>query len=233
MSECAHRQAVQVSYPRVYRVGVCSPTGRSSFLSSIQSYSTPYNDTLLAVQAGDCGEFIAERSRPSPYTDFIQIGIDAGQSPGTCVYPLEAAPLEPLPLYPNQTFEAIFSLLNLGNSDRTGVAWKVYLSPTDAVTGSSTLVATFSSDLNVNIPYERPTDLTIPSTMAAGTYYVIAVMDPASAITERDETNNVAIWNQQVVVSSLPSCSCSTGGPVSVGSFSALLALLAVVRRRR
>lgn len=194
---------------------------------AIQSYYTPDEDTLRLADS-ECRAWVGERSRPSPYTQLIRM--DGGE--WGCDTPLETAVPEPLPLYPNQTLETTFSLLNLGTTDRSGVAWKVYLSPTDSITSSSTLVATYSSDLNVNIPYERPTDVTIPSSMVSGTYYVIAVMDPANALSELDETNNMAVWNQLVVVSALPACGCSAGGG-SIGLAGVVLGLMSMIRRRR
>jgi MYXO-CTERM domain-containing protein len=194
---------------------------------AIQSYYTPDDDTLH-LDGTYCWQYVGERSRPSPYTQLIRLdGSEWG-----CDTPLETSVPVPLPVYPTQTIEATFSLLNLGTTDRAAVAWKVYLSTTDSVTASSTLVATYSSGLSVDLPYERPTDVTIPSAMAPGTYYLIAVIDPAYAISELDETNNVAVWNQLVLVTALPECGCSSGTG-SVGLFGAAVGLLFVLRRRQ
>lgn len=200
---------------------------------AIQSYYLPDDDSV-ASHGTNCFNNIAERSRPAPYTDFLALGVEAGLDYGHCTDTLLATLPSPLKLVAGQPIDVVFTLLDLGNSDLTSVPWKVYLSPSATSLTGALEMNSFSTDLDVNIPYERVTNVTIPITATEGTWYIVAVMDPDDDIDERNENNNMAYWNQEVEIVLTPStcgCSSSTGSEANVVGLG--LAAVAWLRRRR
>ena len=82
------------------------------------------------------------------------------------------------------------SARNTGNGNSTTAVY-LYLSPDAAASGNGALVTQING---VNIPGGSENKLTgtvaVPATLASGAYYLSAVIDRYSAVTESDESNN-------------------------------------------
>jgi subtilase family serine protease len=68
-----------------------------------------------------------------------------------------------------------------------------YLSTNTTLDVSDVLLSTVTGGaLAANLSSYRSANLTVPVGTAAGSYYVLFVADPANAVTETNETNNVS-----------------------------------------
>ncbi len=89
---------------------------------------------------------------------------------------------------------------NKGGSASTATTVNFYLSPdatydaTDILLGSETVPA-----LNKNKSKKIKKTVIIPS-VGAGTYYIIAIVDPGDTVTESDETNNTKVATKVITI---------------------------------
>jgi Ca2+-binding RTX toxin-like protein len=86
-----------------------------------------------------------------------------------------------------------FYLNNIGTADATNPAVSVYLSTDAMVTTADTFLASVSES---SLAAAASISITIPITLSAqksaGTYYLGVIADPANAIAEANESNNVS-----------------------------------------
>ncbi len=230
---------------------VLYPTGPSPILSdhdlAVSSYYTPDEDTItLGFKGTDCHNAVGARSRPDPRVDLFDLAMSQGLAFGSCptgfdsVPPPEYTPppATPLEVLSGATLSVVFSLLNLGTISETDVPFRVVMTQTIGATCPSStcfVVEDASPDVSPNTPYERTTTFTVPDA-PDGEYYLVAQIDYSGSITERDENNNIAVWNQKLEIVSL-GCGCSTitGSSARLGSLWSLgvLALLGALRLGR
>ena len=123
--------------------------------------------------------------------------------------------------YAGVPYRATLTLRNLGGSAATSAIVRYYVS-SDAVLGSGDTAVGDAAPQNV-APLQDVllnTNLTLPSALTQGTWFLLAQADPDSAILEQNETNNVATAFQfqigaptaDLVVGSVTAPTASTPG---------------------
>ncbi|MFC6222905.1 CARDB domain-containing protein [Hymenobacter artigasi] len=94
---------------------------------------------------------------------------------------------------PGGTVQASASVFNQGNVTATSSTLGFYLSTNTTLDASDVLLSTVTGGaLAANLSSYRSANLTVPLGTTAGSYYVLFVADPANAVTETNETNNVS-----------------------------------------
>ncbi len=100
----------------------------------------------------------------------------------------------------------------------------LYLSTDNVITTSDTLIASRTvASLKANASSTATTTVTVPTSLAPGTYYVGAIADSTNAIAETNEANNAIVGTQISIVGADLTMTSLTGAPASVaagGSFS-------------
>lgn len=152
---------------------------------AVQSYTVP--DISVSDAEGDCVE-ARTLARPEPHVDVSPCPID----PTT-------GPLTPTRLPPGATLTVDFSLLNLGTTTRDIVVYHYYLEFLPHP-GARYLLLSGNAILTPDYPHELTKTVRLPTNVPPGDYAIVLVVDPGSAITERNETNNQAVWNRVVRV---------------------------------
>ena len=90
------------------------------------------------------------------------------------------------------TIQASCLIANLGNQTATSSTAGFYLSTNQTFDASDVLLSTIAGGtLAPNLTSSRYATAVIPTTTAAGNYYVLFVADPTNAVSETNETNNV------------------------------------------
>jgi len=101
----------------------------------------------------------------------------------------------PEPTYeasPGQVIQVEMTLENRGTASQTP-SLGTYWSTNETITTGDTLLSATSPVLNVNVPYETTRTVTIPVTAVPGqVYWVGAIVDRTSALTESNKVNNAA-----------------------------------------
>jgi uncharacterized delta-60 repeat protein len=93
-----------------------------------------------------------------------------------------------------------FDIINNGNEPAKGVVSVEYLASVDKMQSDAiTLMTVPGLSLNVKNASTKPAHqkLTIPTTLPAGTYYLLAVLDPANKLGDTDTSNNLLISSGQ------------------------------------
>jgi MYXO-CTERM domain-containing protein len=205
-----------------------------------QSYRVNEDDVILASAGAKCSKWIGQGiSRPDPMVDVFAAAVEEGLPYGDCPNEWTTTPVvevpPPLELYNGAIVTVQFTLNNLGVGSDT-VDWEVQFTddPTaSGCTGDCWVVHSDSSTIAANTPYQHEAiDVRVPDVTNLGTYYVRLVMDPDDVYAEADETNNLAIHNQQIEALGLVPCGCRTVGAHGLAGMG-LLGLLVVARRRR
>lgn len=105
------------------------------------------------------------------------------------------------PLYADVPFESRVTVGNSGGSTATNLVVRQYLSEDpvlnvamDLPLGDSAPI-TLASGAELNIPLPG----NVPAATSPGTWYVFAVVDPANAVSESNESNNIAVPVRVVV----------------------------------
>src|SRR5689334_17163605 len=95
-----------------------------------------------------------------------------------------------------------FVIGNAGASDAGPFSVSAYLSPDPAISNQDVIVATVSVvGLQAGTTTDwQPQEITIPPTLAAGTYYVGVLVDDGNAVGETNETNNVLVTDLPITV---------------------------------
>jgi len=197
--------------------------------------------SYVAVHKGESSDYCLYKTvRPSPYVDLDLLAQELGLEMGDCPPSTERQaalrpPTTPHPIWQTANMDLTFTLHNLGDVDLEDVTARILLS-TDEALSSPYVINTFTIDLSPDVPAEVRKTVTIPSTVLAGTYYAVMQLDYDNALSEADEVNNQAFWNQQVEVYEYPppGCGCITSPDSGVGALGiTILPLLILVRRRR
>lgn len=100
---------------------------------------------------------------------------------------------------PGQRVRAEFTFENNGSNPQEGVVVHYYLSRDRLYGVGDILLAQSTLTLNRGNVLTTQRRVDIPNTMAAGEYYIIAVIDPRNALTEVYENNNLTESKRFVV----------------------------------
>lgn len=163
---------------------------------AVQSYTTPDQDTFNTYYAPGCAA-LTFKSRPSPYHDLLARAVAEGESFPRCPSDMSTDPQAPLPINRGATLAVAFSLLQLGNISEPQLM-RYYLNTTAAPGG--TAVKTWGATLAPNVPDEFTTSITIPASLAPGTYHLVLQVDYNNSVSEMREDNNFAVYNRQLNV---------------------------------
>lgn len=161
--------------------------------------------SLAAVIENDDGTDGANLMALSPTCDMTcacgpRLCASANFQPGKriTIRPPDAAELNatittPNGAFPGATFEVEVALRNVGLAAAGAFRYEVLLTPSNTSTAGSTQLT------SVNVPSLGPTTaltstlaLTLPAMTPVGTFFVAVVVDPADAVVEAIESNNVA-----------------------------------------
>lgn len=116
-------------------------------------------------------------------------------------------------------------LLNTGTADAANVPYSWYLSSDPTISpqdfllgGSSATVLEGGDDYDIDV-------LAVPSTLAAGTYFIGALVDPDNVVEEVDDTNNAAaagpipVFSAAIAIGTNALPDATVGVPYDVGLF--------------
>jgi subtilase family serine protease len=104
-----------------------------------------------------------------------------------------------------QQITVAYTVKNRGTVNAGYFLVGIYLSTDATITTGDTLVATRSvPNLAAGAESTENTVVTIPSSVASGTYYIGVIADTDNRIAESDETNNVLMGNQITVTKVYP-----------------------------
>ncbi len=186
-------------------VGIFStvPGGYASFSGT--SMATPHVTGALALLASLHPDYSASQLRDALLGSTLATASLAGRTVTggrLDVGALVNGPLQPQSLpdlvIASLTFDGLasvvsFQLGNNGTVDLSNVASNVYLSADTAVTTADLLLGTVTaSTVLAGSATTQSLTVTLPVQSVAGTYFLGAIADPAGAITEVAETNNVS-----------------------------------------
>ncbi|GAA4042386.1 hypothetical protein GCM10022409_30480 [Hymenobacter glaciei] len=92
-----------------------------------------------------------------------------------------------------KTVNLTATVANQGGGPANASAVGFYLSTDQVLSANDVLLGTSpGGGLGLNLTASRPLTAAVPATTTPGSYYVIFVADPANAVAETNETNNVA-----------------------------------------
>jgi hypothetical protein len=191
-------------------------SGAHDLSGSVAGYFSVDNGTtnlhnFNITPGGDPGDWASSATTPDAFDAFGTPGAVApiSSSDLTVLDAIgwNAASAAPPPVLPDLTVSNLtvdgtgthvsFNLNNIGTVgatfDATKPAVSVYLSTDSTITTSDTLLASVGESLlaaGAHIPITIPITLSAPA--SAGTYYLGVIADPASAIAEASESNNVS-----------------------------------------
>jgi subtilase family serine protease len=112
-------------------------------------------------------------------------------APGVDLMPSQPY-VSPYSSAPGNTISSSCYIQNLGNSTASSSTVGYYLSTNQTLDASDVLLLTSpGGTLAANQYFSRYDNLTIPANTTPGSYYVLFVADPANAVTETNENNNV------------------------------------------
>jgi subtilase family serine protease len=115
-------------------------------------------------------------------------------------------------------FDVTTTVANIGAGASAASTVSIYLSKDPVITTSDVLLGTRSfGTLAPGATSAGPTTVSIPSNLAAGTYYLGAIVDAANGVKESDESNNALAGN--VVTLSVPDLTVdAVAGPAAAAT---------------
>ncbi|MBI5075074.1 MAG: peptidase, partial [Nitrospirae bacterium] len=117
-----------------------------------------------------------------------------------------------------QSISVSNTVQNQGGAASGNFSIGIYLSTDPAITTGDILIGTRTASLAANGVSAISTTVTIPASIASGTYYIGAIADSAGVVQESNETNNSLAGNQITVTPGADLVVTSVSGPVSGGS---------------
>ncbi len=140
----------------------------------------------------DYGNAVAESNEANNTAVSAAFAVTAAGQPDLDVY--YTPTLSSSAVAKGGTTTLTFNVDNLGNAAAGASTAGVYLSTDSTITTSDTLLATSGVQaLSPNFWDSKIVSVTIPTTLAAGTYYIGAIADYNNAIAESNETNNPSV----------------------------------------
>ncbi len=183
---------------------------------------------FVASLTGYSCTWAKNRIRPTPHVDLVARAVAEGLPSQVCPSDLTTDPLPNLELYAGQELDVTFTYSQLGDLGRLQATPTLSLrlvpdGPDIAVLDSHSMTLEpsipFTVERRVQVPFGTPPDK----------YVLVSQLPPGS---DADDANNLAVWNQAVVVEALPAgCSCSSA-PAS-GTFAWVVLGVLGWRRRR
>lgn len=176
---------------------------------------------------------LTSQIRPTPFADLEARLLAEGRDAPDCPSNLDTDPLPDLVMYGSQDVDVEFTYFQLGNMANPSTEATITLRSTPDGPVVETL-ASFSTVQHPNTPHIDSRTVTVPLGLDPGIYYLVAEVDPNGAVSESDEGNNLAVWNQRIVIEEVPiDCGCSATGGAQSGLFGLLLSAMTLGWRRR
>ena len=152
-------------------------------------------DTTIATPAGDYAVRIAGSDEEATRDAFAMLNVPAvvDLTVPTATLPTQIGELG--------RFNVEFTAENLGNTTSSWIVWGLYLSTDPQVTTSDQLIA--EDIIFLELPPLTGTDVskdvTLPSGISAGSYYLGVIVDHSNHIDEPNEDNNTASASVDIV----------------------------------
>ncbi len=192
-----------------HEVGHClgfdHDNGSEDLLNSLYPSWEPIGDRVSISEGSRTGARSAY-SDSSTGTDVAVAAMRFGDTPGKTEFipfwNTGGGPQEAFAAWAGANIVRAYCLHNLGTTTQSNVTFKVYLSVDDShIETSDVVLGTFTPSITPNSdPYCPERTLTIPSGTVPGAYWIGAIIDPADAISETIEANNLVRDAQQFTV---------------------------------
>ncbi len=162
--------------------------GWSSESTSITIPSTLATGTWYIGAIADYNNAVAESNETNNPSSGVAINVTGASQPDLDVYYTPS--LSSSTVTKGGTVTLYYDVDNLSNYAAGASTTGIYLSADSTITTSDTLLTTDAvASIAANWWSSESASITIPSTLAAGTYYIGAIADYADAIAESNETN--------------------------------------------
>ena len=169
--------------------GSLSPNYWYSEIASITIPSTLATGTYYIGAIADCENAVAESNETNNPSSGVAISVTAPSQPDLDVY--YAPSLSSSSVAKGGTVTLYYDVDNLGAAAAGSSTSGIYLSTDSTITTSDTLLTTDAvASIAANWWSSEIVSITIPSTLATGTYYIGAIADYNNAVAESNETNN-------------------------------------------
>ena len=192
-------------------VPALAPGASSSASTSVSIPANLPTGTYYIVANADNGSQIVEsvETNNTKNSNTVRIGPDLMES-GTTVPAVGGAGL---PLVITDTTK------NQGGGDAAASATALYISTSNIFNSSATLLGTHAVPaIPAGGSSTGSSTMTLPATLANGTYYIIAVADANNTIIETNETNNAALGAQVRIGPDLTVSSASAPSSAAAGA---------------